>query len=315
MRIFQDFDSMEEIKRPVLTIGTFDGVHLGHQKILERVKKEAEKIDGESVLFTFYPHPRMVLFPESHGLKLLQTQTQKIERLKEFGLDNVIVYPFTKDFSQLTAIEFVRDFLVGKLKVQKLVIGYDHQFGKNREGTLEFLKDAGKEYGFEVIEIPAQEIDEVNVSSTKIRQAVQMGDIEMANAYLGEPYELSGIVVHGDHLGRTIGFPTANLETDSELKLIPANGVYGVEVLLPDGAKNQGMMNIGVRPTIGGKLEKRIEIHIFDFEENIYEKPITVRLLKRFREEQKFKDLNSLKTQIQVDEKIIRSYFASVSSE
>lgn len=313
MRIFQDFDSIKEIKRPVLTIGTFDGVHIGHQKILERVQQEADKINGESVLFTFYPHPRMVLFPESHGLKLLQTQAQKIEKLRRFGLDNVIVFPFTKEFSRLTATEFVRDYLVNKLNVQKLVIGYDHQFGKNREGTLGFLKDAAEVYGFEVLEIPAQEIDEVNVSSTKIRNALLNGDIEVANTYLGEAYELSGVVERGDSIGTSINYPTANLKIDSELKLIPSNGVYAVEILMPNDTLEKGMMNIGVRPTIGGALESRIEIHIFDFGGDLYEKPLTVRLLKRFREEIKFENLNALKAQIQEDEKIIRSYFVTTT--
>lgn len=311
MRIFKDFESIDEVRNAVLTIGTFDGVHIGHQKILERVKEEARKINGESVLFTFYPHPKMVLFPESHNLKLIQTQVQKIDKLRRFGLDNVIVYPFTMEFSRLTAVEFVRDFLVNKLKVKKMVIGYDHQFGKNREGTLEFLKDISEVYGFEVIEIPAQDIDDVNVSSTKIRNALLNGDVNLANTYLGEPFEICGKVVRGDSLGRTIGFPTANLAIDSELKIIPAKGVYAVKVLLNENQKFIGMMNIGSRPTIANTDELRIEVNIFDFSSDIYDQPISVQLLSRVRDEIHFESIELLKEQLIKDEKTVRDYFVT----
>jgi riboflavin kinase / FMN adenylyltransferase len=311
VRIFKDFEAIEEIRNAVLTIGTFDGVHIGHQKILERVQEEARKINGESVLFTFYPHPKMVLFPDSHNLKLLQTQAQKIEKLRRFGLENVIVYPFTIEFSQLTAIEFVRDYLVNRLKVKKLVIGYDHQFGKNREGTLEFLKEISSIYDFEVIEIPAQDIDEVNVSSTKIRNALLMGDVDLANEYLGEPFEICGKVVKGDSIGRTIGYPTANIEVDSELKLIPANGVYAVQVKLNDDSILFGMMNIGSRPTIDNSTETRIEVNIFDFSDDIYNNSVSVQLLTRIRDEIRFESIELLKEQLEKDEKTVRNYFIS----
>lgn len=311
MRIYKDFDTIEEVNNAVLTIGTFDGVHIGHQKILERVKEEARNISGESVLFTFYPHPKMVLFPESHDLKLIQTQAQKIDKLRRFGLDNVIVFPFTMEFSRLTAIEFVRDYLVNRLKVKKLVIGYDHQFGKNREGTLEFLKDISDVYGFEVIEIPAQDIDDVNVSSTKIRNALLNGDVSLANAYLGEPYEICGTVIKGDSIGRTIGFPTANLEIDSELKLIPANGVYAVQVVINSDQIVYGMMNIGSRPTVANSKEMRIEVNIFDFSSDIYGNSISVRLLSRVRDEIHFESLEMLKDQLKKDEKTVRNSFIS----
>ena len=228
MNVFQDFHSIEKIHHPVITIGTFDGVHIGHQKIINQLNEEAEKINGESVLFTFYPHPRMVLYPESHGIKLIQTQEEKLAKLEKMGLKNCIVFPFTFEFSRMTALEFVRDFLVNQLNVKKLVIGYDHQFGKNREGSLQFLKDICETYDFEVIEIPAQDIDEVNVSSTKIREAILAGNIEKANDYLGDTFELTGTVVKGNQLGRTIGYPTANIVLNSDLKLIPGNGVYAV---------------------------------------------------------------------------------------
>lgn len=311
MRIFQGFEALEEIKNPVLTIGTFDGVHLGHQKIIQQLNAEAEKIGGESVLFTFYPHPRMVLYPDTHGLKLIQTQVEKIDKLRRIGLDNVIVHPFTKEFSRLTAVEFVRDYLVNKLHVKKLVIGYDHQFGKNREGGLEFLLEVCDTYGFEVIEIGAQEIDEVNVSSTKIRNAIKSGEMVLAESYLGEPFELYGKVVEGEALGRQIGFPTANLDVESDIKLIPATGVYAVNMLLGDGRIYEGMMNIGSRPTISDEKRVSIEIHLFDFMGDLYGEQVTVQLLSRFRDEQKFNSVDELTDQLKKDEESIRNYFTS----
>jgi len=311
MNIFQGFDQIKSIKNPVLTIGTFDGVHLGHQKIINQLNKEAEKIGGESVLFTFYPHPRMVLYPESHGLKLIQTQAEKVDKLRRMGLQNAIVYPFTLEFSRLTALEFVRDFLVNKLNVKKLVIGYDHQFGKNREGSIKFLLEVCETYGFEVIEIAAHEIDEVNVSSTKIRNAIKSGDIETANSFLGEPFQLQGVVVKGQSLGRELGFPTANLDLQSDIKLIPASGVYAVKVDL-DGVFYDGMMNLGTRPTIDDETATNIEIHLFDFSGDIYGKMLTVQLLSRFRDVIKFDSIEALKTQLAKDETTIRSYFSSV---
>jgi riboflavin kinase/FMN adenylyltransferase len=308
MRIFQGFEDLTSIKNPVLTIGTFDGVHIGHQKILQQLNQEAEKIGGESVLFTFYPHPRMVISPKTHGLKLIQTQEEKLEKLKNNGLKNVIIQPFTTDFSNLTATEFVRDYLVGKLKVKKLVIGHDHQFGKNREGTLLFLKNISKIYNFEVIEILAQEIDEVNISSTKIRNAIEQGNIEIANRYLGESFELNGKVVKGKQLGRTIGFPTANIFIDSDIKIIPKTGVYAVEIELPNSASLIGMLNIGVRPTLGDQLSPSIEVNIFDFKGDIYDSKIKVRFLSHIREEIKFNSLYDLKTQLHKDEKISREF-------
>jgi riboflavin kinase/FMN adenylyltransferase len=315
VKVFNGFDSILEIKNPVLTIGTFDGVHIGHQKIIERLNEEAAKIDGESVLFTFYPHPRMVLFPDSHGLKLIQTQAEKIDKLRKCGLQNVIVFPFTKEFSRLTAIEFVRDYLVNRLNVKKLVIGYDHQFGKNREGSLEFLKEIADTYDYEVIEIPAQDIDEVNVSSTKIRNALLGGDIETANNYLGENFELTGTVVKGNQIGSQIGFPTANIQIDSELKLIPGNGVYAVYVRLEDGSLVNGMLNIGTRPTVTASDELRIEVHLFDTALNLYGQKLTVRFLKRVRDEIRFEDKESLINQLKNDEITVRNIFLAVHND
>lgn len=315
VKVFNGFESLLDIKNPVLTIGTFDGVHIGHQKIIERLNEEAAKIDGESVLFTFYPHPRMVLFPDSHGLKLIQTQAEKIDKLRKCGLQNVIVFPFTKEFSRLTAIEFVRDYLVNKLNVKKLVIGYDHQFGKNREGSLEFLQDIAETYDYEVIEIPAQDIDEVNVSSTKIRNALLSGDIETANSFLGENFELSGTVVKGNQIGSQIGFPTANIQIDSALKLIPENGVYAVNVILEDGTFVNGMLNIGTRPTVSISNELRIEVHLFDTRKDLYGQKLTVRFLKRVRDEKHFENKESLIDQLKNDEITVRNIFLAVHND
>ena len=226
MRIFRDLNELAEFKNSVVTIGTFDGVHIGHQKILKKLNNEANSVNGESILFTFYPHPRMVVFPDSHNLKLIQTIDEKIESLSHYGLDNVIIYPFTKDFSRLTAFEFVRDILVDKLKVKKLVIGYDHQFGRNREGNIEFLRESAEMFDFEVIEISAQEVDEVNVSSTKIRNSILDGNIDRANDFLGRCFRITGEVVKGNRLGRELGFPTLNLRLSNDHKIIPAEGVY-----------------------------------------------------------------------------------------
>ena len=308
MKIFQDLTAINSIPNPVLTIGTFDGVHVGHQKILQQVKKEAEKIGGESVLFTFFPHPRMVLYPDSHGLKLLQTQEEKMAKLARVGIENCIVYPFTFDFSRLSAIEFVRDILVNKLQIKKLVIGYDHQFGKNREGNIEFLKEICEVYGFEVIEIPAQDIDAVNVSSTKIRNAILDGNLAKANEYLGERFELTGTVVHGQAIGKTIGFPTANIQVNSDLKLIPRNGVYAVEVTVKN-SHYIGMLNIGNRPTVNDSADRTIEVHILDFSGEIYTEEITVKFIDKLRDEKQFIDLQELQNQIKEDEKFIRTKY------
>ena len=308
VRIFNSFDEVDEIKVPVLTIGTFDGVHIGHQKIIHQLNEEAKKVGGESVLFTFYPHPRMILFPDAHGLQLLSTQEEKLAYLAECGIDNVIVQPFTFDFSRLTALEFVRDYLVNKLHVKKLIIGYDHQFGKNREGSIDFLRSISDVYDFEVFEIPAQDIDDVNVSSTKIREALKKGDVQTANRFLGRPYSFKGKLVHGKQLGRTIGFPTANIQVNDDTKLIPGNGVYAVKVIV-EGQTYFGMLNIGNRPTVNETLDRSIEVHIFDFDSIIYNADITVEFVQFVREERAFASVNDLRFQLQQDEKHIRAVF------
>lgn len=312
MNVYKGFQNIQKIPNPVLTIGTFDGVHLGHQKIIEQLNREAEKIGGESVLFTFYPHPRMVLYPEDHGLQLIQTQVEKIDKLRRMGLQNVIIHPFSREFSRLSALEFVRDYLVNRLHVKKMVIGYDHQFGKNREGSIDFLKEVSGTYGFEVREILAQEIDEVNISSTKIRNALLAGDMELTTAYLGEPYEFFGKVIAGQAIGRELGYPTANIDIESEIKILPKSGVYAANILLPDGSVKEGMLNIGVRPSVGMATNKTcIEIHVLDFNGDLYGSHVTVQLLSRFRSEKKFDSLFELTEQLQQDEKDIRSYFST----
>ncbi len=311
MKIFNGFEEITSIKNAVLTIGTFDGVHIGHQKILQKLQEEAYKIEGETVLFTFYPHPRMVLNPTNHGLKLIQTQEEKIKKLKKLGLENIIIQPFTEAFSNLTAQDFIEKFLIEKLNVKKLVIGHDHQFGKNREGTLSFLIEMSEIHNFEVIEIPAQEINEVNISSTRVRKAIESGDVQVANSYLGEPFELNGFVVKGNQLGRTIGFPTANILIDESIKIIPKRGVYAVEVQLPNYTYYIGMMNIGIRPTVDQQLNETIEVNIFDFNEEIYSSEIKIKLYSRIRDEHKFDSIEKLKEQLSNDEKTCRSYFST----
>lgn len=306
--LLEDFKAVN----PVLTIGTFDGVHIGHQKIIERLREEAKAIGGESVLFTFHPHPRLVLYPDSTGLKLLQTRQEKIEKLNRYGLDNIILYPFTRNFSRLTAVEFVRDILVNQIGVKKMVIGYDHHFGKNREGNLDFLRDAGELYDFEVIEIPAQDIDEVNVSSSKTRKALLAGEVATAMAYLSEPYCIKGIVVKGQSRGAALGYPTANMAVNDPLKLIPANGVYVVEVELAEGRRKMGMMNIGTNPTVSILEETTLEVHILDFEQNIYGEEIIIHFLDHIRKEQKFEQLELLTEQLKRDENYTRNYFLAV---
>lgn len=308
MRIFEGIESLGEIKNPVVTIGTFDGVHLGHQKIIEQLNLESEKIDGESVLLTFDPHPRIVLFPENHGVKLIQTLDEKFQVLEKFNLKNVVVIPFTKKFSELSAIDFVEQILVGNLNANKVVIGYDHQFGRNREGNIAFLKSVSEKYEFEVIEISAKSIDEINISSTKIRDSLFRGDVETAKLFLSRPYQISGTVVKGNQLGRTIGFPTANVKIHTNLKLIPATGVYAVRVEINDKLYF-GVLNVGNNPTVNASNQTHIEVYIFDFDKEIYGSSITLFFDNYLRNERKFANLDELKKAISNDEVVCRQYY------
>ncbi len=311
MRIFEGLTEKMPIKNAVVTIGTFDGVHIGHQEILKTLIAEAEKCEGESVLLTFYPHPRMVLFPEQTDLQLLQTQTEKLEKLASIGLQNVVIYPFSKEFADLTAERFVEEILIKGLQAKMVIIGYDHQFGHNREGNLAFLKQYAEKGLFELMEIPAEQIDEANISSSKIRKAILGGEISTANAFLGSPFELSGTIVKGLQNGRKIGFPTANIRIDDQQKIIPATGVYAVEMDVA-GTSCRGMMNVGWRPTIEEeKLERKIEVHLFDFQKEIYDEACQIRVLQFVRAEHKFPNLEALKVQIQRDEETVRAYFST----
>lgn len=299
MKVYTNIEDFKNVKNPVVTTGTFDGVHLGHQKIISRLQEVAKKYAGETVLLTFYPHPRMVLFPDDNELKLLNTQQEKIELLKKYGIDHLIIYPFTKEFSRMTSVEFVRDILVNRVGTKRLVIGYNHHFGRNREGSFEHLKEYGTLYGFEVEEIPAKDIDHVEISSTKIREALQTGDIKTASTFLGYNYSITGKVVDGKKLGKTIGYPTANIFVDDKYKLIPADGVYAVNVKHKDTMYG-GMLNIGNNPTVNGKM-KTIEVNIFDFNKDIYGDEATIYFLARLRDEVKFNGLEELKAQLVKD--------------
>jgi riboflavin kinase/FMN adenylyltransferase len=310
VQIYNSFDEIRDIPNPVLTIGTFDGVHVGHQMILNKLNSVAESVRGESVLFTFFPHPRMVLNPTSHGIKLIQSQEEKYEKLKSLGLKHLIVCPFTTDFSSLTANDFLENYLINKLHIHTIIVGYDHQFGNNREGNLPFLIEQGEIKGFNVIEIPAQDINEVNVSSSKIRNALYKGDIAIANHYLGSPYQLKGTVVKGSQLGRKIGYPTANIEVSDQLKLIPSNGVYAVKFVCENNISFFGMMNIGHRPTIEETTKIHLEGHLFDFSSILYGQELTILFYSFVRREQKFDTLELLIQQLKKDENNIRAYFS-----
>ncbi len=299
MKVYHSIDEFQKVKGAVVTTGTFDGVHVGHRKIIDRLNEIARKVKGESVLLTFHPHPRMVLFPDDHGLELITTMDEKIQLLQDAGVQNLIIHPFTREFSRITSIDFIRDILVEKLGTSVLVIGYDHHFGRNREGSFEHLKESGPLYGFQVEEISVQDVDDVAVSSTKIRKALQDGDVLTACRYLAHPYQLSGIVVHGDKLGREFGYPTANIRVEDGNKVVPANGVYACYVLL-DGKKFKGMLNIGTRPTVKGEV-KRIEVNIFEFEQDIYGKRVVLELIDRIRDEKKFENVDQLKERLSID--------------
>lgn len=301
MKVYFGLEEFEKGKKIVATIGTFDGVHIGHKKLLKNLIAHSEKEKGESLLLTFYPHPRMVLFPENNDLKLLNTQEEKIELLDELGIDHLIIHPFTKDFSRLSSTEFIRDILVNTIGVHKLVIGYDHHFGRNREGSYSSLTELSDLYGFGLEEISAEEINDIDISSTKIREALSQGDIETANIYLDNEYSITGKVIEGDQIGRTIGFPTANLILDTKYKLVPLAGVYAVKVLY-SGAMLKGMLNIGNRPTVNSTQAVSIEVHIFDFNESIYNEQLTLTFVKRIRDEKKFSNTEELANQLNIDQ-------------
>ena len=307
MREITDITTFTTQQPTVLTIGTFDGVHLGHQKIVERVVTTARQEGLLATVFTFFPHPRMVV-QHDKGLKLIHTLEEKKQLLQQLGVDLLVVQPFNEAFAQLTAEEFVSSILVQRLNVKKVIIGYDHRFGRNRTANIDDMRLFGKKYGFAVEEISVQEVDEVSVSSTKIREALNKGDVTTAEHYLGTPYSLTGRVVHGLKLGRTLGYPTANIQVTEDYKLIPKDGVYAVYSYI-DGRKVYGMMSIGKNPTIEGKGAS-IEVYFFDFNGDLYDQKLTIEFVQYLREEQKFATIDLLKKQLQDDETAARKAIA-----
>lgn len=299
MAVFFNTDELPAFRNAVITIGTFDGVHLGHKTILKEVVEHAKAANGESVLLTFEPHPRKLIFPNV-PLKLLTPLSEKIELISRGGIEHIVVVPFTRDFSNLTAEEYIKDFLVKKFKPEGIVIGYDHHFGYDRTGNINLLKKFSDEYGYKVFEISAQLIDEAAVSSTKIRTALEKGHVAEAATMLGRHYSLSGHVTGGAKLGRTIGYPTANLLPEDTEQLIPANGVYAI-LANWNGQTFKGMLNIGFRPTVTKDVVLHIEAHLFDFDKDIYDQKLELVFVERLRDEQKFPSVDSLKEQLNQD--------------
>ena len=295
METVQSIAKYDKVHSTVITIGTFDGVHIGHRQILKKLITSAKSGNLKSTVLTFFPHPRMVLQKDS-DIKLLNTIDEKIRILETLDLDYLIIHPFTREFSRLSATEFVRDILVNSLKTKKIIIGYDHRFGRTRDANITDLIAFGNTLDFEVEEIPAQEVDDVSVSSTKIRKALENGQIEIANKYLGYSYMLTGKVKKGKGLGRQIQFPTANLHIEESYKLIPKNGVYVVQSKI-DGTVVSGMMNIGYNPTVSGE-ERSIEVHFFDFAGDLYDRKLQIDILARIRDENKFGSVEALKNQL-----------------
>lgn len=309
MKIFHSINEFHSDKKTIVTLGTFDGVHIGHTEILKKLTQNTHDGEFESTVLTFFPHPRTVLQGKS-DLKLLNTINEKISLLENIGIENLIIHPFDEKFAELSAEEFAKTILVDQLQVQKIIIGYDHRFGKNRTADINDLISFGTQYGFEVEQISAKEIDAISISSTKIRNALELGDIDLANQYLGYSYFLSGTVVKGKQLGRTIGFPTANIKLDEGYKLVPKNGVYIVCAKIDDQLVN-GMMNIGFNPTVEGK-NKTIEVHLFDFNSDLYNHKIKISIKYPIRSEQKFESIAVLKQQLIKDKEFSIQYLSNL---
>ena len=299
MAIFTDIHHLPDFKNAVLTIGTFDGVHKGHRAILQEVVNHARAAGGESVLLTFEPHPRKLLFPDQ-PLGIITPLDKKVELITAAGIDHVVVVPFTREFANLSAQEYIERFMVGKFHPHSIIIGYDHHFGHDRKGNIHLLKEYAAVYNYELVEIPAQLIDEAAVSSTKIRHAITAGHIEDAAHMLARPYSLTGTVVHGNKLGRTIGYPTANLQPTDHEQIIPAIGIYAIRAQ-HHGMLYDAMLSIGYNPTVTDKKELRIEANIFDFDKDIYGDELTLIFIKRLRDEQKFESLDALVAQLHKD--------------
>ncbi|MFT4699129.1 MAG: riboflavin kinase/FMN adenylyltransferase [Flavobacteriaceae bacterium] len=305
MKVYQETSSYTNNRPSVVTIGTFDGVHIGHKEIINQLVKTAQEENLDSVVLTFFPHPRMVLQKESN-IKLINTIGERKDLLAKTELDHLIIHSFTKEFSRITALEFVRDILVNKLKAKKVIIGYDHRFGRNRAATIDDLKEFGETFDFEVIEIGARQLDEVSVSSTKVRRAIEEGDCKTAHLYLGYPFMLTGTVVKGKSIGKTLNFPTANLHVQEAYKIVPKIGVYVVQSIIAN-KKVFGITNIGTNPTVGG-INKTIETFFLDFNEVLYDQELQIAFLTRIRGEINFDSVEELKQAIQEDEKFARAY-------
>ena len=319
MKIYKNLEDFIPLDNAVVTIGTFDGVHVGHQKILSTLRESARASKGETVLLTFFPHPRLILHPEDDSLRIISDIEEKVQRLAEAGIDHLIITPFTRDFSNLSPEEYIREVLVGKIGTKKIVIGYDHRFGKDRKGSLKELLEYAEIYGYSVEQITEQDINDVAVSSTKIREALIKGDIETANCYLGYPFQLTGKVIRGDQLGRRIGYPTANLQVQESHKLIPAYGIYAVEAAIvepvdiktgvyaatPPERIIYGMGYIGTRPTVDG-VSRSIEVHLLDFNEDIYGETLRVKFLHFVRHDQWFENMEEMVQQMAVDERKVK---------
>ena len=307
MKVYHSIEDFPSEINTIITIGTFDGVHKGHKQVIKKLNNIAKKQGFESVVLTLYPHPRHVLYPDDQQLKLLNTIDEKTEELKKSGLQHFVVHEFTKEFSRIKSVNFIRDLLVNKLKMKHMVVGYNHHFGRNREGSYNDLKELAELYNFELERIPPQNEGDVTISSTKVRELLLAGDVEKAATYLGYSYPINGKVVKGNARGRAIGFPTANILVENKWKLIPVDGVYAVKVKL-GGKQFYGMLNMGKRPTLSDN-EHRIEVHIFDFSSDIYGADIKVEFVKRIREEKQFDNLELLKKQLQIDENNCKKFF------
>lgn len=319
MKIYRNIEDFIPLDNAVVTIGTFDGVHIGHQKIISSLREYAQKINGETVLLTFFPHPRMILHPDDDSLRLINTIEEKADRLAESGIDHLIITPFTRDFSNQSAEEYIREILVSKIGTKRIIIGYDHHFGKDRKGSLVDLLKFAEQYHYTVQEIPEQDINDVAVSSTKIREALIVGEIAIANKYLGYPFHITGKVIKGQQLGRAIGYPTANIEVPESYKLIPAYGIYAVQATVIEhnematgtyipakkGPLLKGMGYIGTRPTVNG-VNRSIEINFFDLDEQLYGKTLQIHFLHFVRHDHKFDSIEEMTAQLAQDEKKIK---------
>jgi riboflavin kinase/FMN adenylyltransferase len=316
MRIINNSIQARNIKNAVVTIGTFDGVHLGHQAIFKEMRRLAQEIGGETVVVTFHPHPRQVLSIGTERLRFICSQEEKLKKIEEFGIDNVLIIPFTKEFASTPSEDFIKDYIIDSIHPSIIVVGYDHHFGKNRMGDYEMLTQLGKQYSFRTVQVEAQDVNEVAVSSTKIRNFLWTGNVKAANELLGYPYSVTGTVVEGNKIGRTIGFPTANLDIPNEYMMINNPGVYACQTMI-DGKPYNAMANTGLRPTVEDRTDGDfiIEVNIFDFNGDLYGKTLKVWFLDRIRDEEKFKGLEALKAQLEQDRKKVKEYFLNNPSK